>query len=287
MSNFLSQEYRPSICTRAWTTVLPSLVASVAIFAWSSTATAADRKHPPQRHAPPAHAVAHPHAAPVAQHRPQAQHRAPIAHRPPAAHSAPIAHRTPGGAHRAPIAHQPPAAPRNPIAARTPGRNQAPNRGRAGFHQNPPAIAARDWQGRSGDRTVNQTFNQSTRVSRNSTYVYAPQVVARDWDRGHDHSWNNHRYHWRDGLWISIDPGYDYSAPGYDGYTTYSAAPAGVSPGLVRNVQSALNSQGYDAGTPDGVMGPQTRDAIRAYQNDHGLAVTGWIDRPVMNSLGV
>jgi peptidoglycan hydrolase-like protein with peptidoglycan-binding domain len=43
----------------------------------------------------------------------------------------------------------------------------------------------------------------------------------------------------------------------------------------VRNVQLALNQLGYSAGTADGVMGPKTRAAIRAYQIDSGLPASG------------
>ncbi len=40
-------------------------------------------------------------------------------------------------------------------------------------------------------------------------------------------------------------------------------------------VQAGLNALGYDAGTPDGVMGEHTAKAIRAYQRDNDLAETG------------
>src|SRR5690606_23996602 len=44
---------------------------------------------------------------------------------------------------------------------------------------------------------------------------------------------------------------------------------------LVRSIQDELNRRGYDAGPADGVLGPKTRSAIRAYQSDAGLPVTG------------
>lgn len=44
---------------------------------------------------------------------------------------------------------------------------------------------------------------------------------------------------------------------------------------VVRAIQEALNARGYDAGPEDGVLGPKTRDAIRAYQADAGLQVSG------------
>lgn len=51
------------------------------------------------------------------------------------------------------------------------------------------------------------------------------------------------------------------------------AAAADAAP--VRDIQTALNTRGYDAGPADGVAGPRTRAAIRAYQRDNGLAVDG------------
>ena len=40
---------------------------------------------------------------------------------------------------------------------------------------------------------------------------------------------------------------------------------------LVTRVQAGLIQQGYDPGPPDGVMGPRTAQAIRAYQSANGL----------------
>jgi peptidoglycan hydrolase-like protein with peptidoglycan-binding domain len=43
-------------------------------------------------------------------------------------------------------------------------------------------------------------------------------------------------------------------------------------------VQGALSRAAYGQITADGVFGPQTRDAIRRFQADHGLPLTGEID---------
>jgi membrane-bound lytic murein transglycosylase B len=40
--------------------------------------------------------------------------------------------------------------------------------------------------------------------------------------------------------------------------------------------QAELNSQGFDAGTPDGVLGRKTRAALRQYQKSRGLAADGF-----------
>ena len=41
-------------------------------------------------------------------------------------------------------------------------------------------------------------------------------------------------------------------------------------------LQTALNQRGFATGTPDGVMGPATRDGIRAYQRSLGLPPDGY-----------
>jgi uncharacterized protein YcfJ len=56
---------------------------------------------------------------------------------------------------------------------------------------------------------------------------------------------------------------------------------------LIRQVQTALNDQVYDAGTPDGVLGSKTRSALRRYQRENNLPVTGRVDRSTADALGV
>jgi localization factor PodJL len=53
----------------------------------------------------------------------------------------------------------------------------------------------------------------------------------------------------------------------------------------VKNVQLILGKLGYNVGTPDGVMGENTRKAIRAFQKKEKLAVSGEIDGPLVKAL--
>ena len=55
----------------------------------------------------------------------------------------------------------------------------------------------------------------------------------------------------------------------------------------VRQVQEALKAQGHDPGSVDGVMGPQTQEAIRAYQRSQNLTETGRLDAQTSEKLGV
>lgn len=56
-------------------------------------------------------------------------------------------------------------------------------------------------------------------------------------------------------------------------------------PSNVARVQTALNARGYNAGPADGVMGPSTRSAIRTYQADAGLPVTGQVSAELVRRL--
>ena len=51
-------------------------------------------------------------------------------------------------------------------------------------------------------------------------------------------------------------------------------------PALTRSqllaLQTTLNQRGFASGTPDGIMGPATRDGIRRYQRSVGLPADGY-----------
>ena len=53
----------------------------------------------------------------------------------------------------------------------------------------------------------------------------------------------------------------------------------------VQGVQVALSALGYEIGTPDGVVGGSTSQAIRAYEAANGLPVTGTITGDLIDSL--
>ena len=54
----------------------------------------------------------------------------------------------------------------------------------------------------------------------------------------------------------------------------------------VEQVQKALKEKGHYAGAVDGVMGPQTSAALKAYQKEQGLGVTGRLDDATLGKLG-
>lgn len=65
------------------------------------------------------------------------------------------------------------------------------------------------------------------------------------------------------------------------------AASAAMPPEQVRRLQRKLKALGYDPGPVDGRLGPATRRAIRRFQKDSGLEVTGLPDTVVMMALGL
>ena len=101
------------------------------------------------------------------------------------------------------------------------------------------------------------------------------------------------------GPWYPWDYGYypygaySYYDDGYydDGYAaneySQSEYDNGNPDSSVSQVQAALAREGYYRGAIDGSFGPATRNALRRYQQNHGLDVTGRIDRPVLEALGL
>lgn len=55
----------------------------------------------------------------------------------------------------------------------------------------------------------------------------------------------------------------------------------------VKKVQEALKEKGHDPGPVDGILGPQTREALKAFQMANGLSATGQIDAQTSAKLGV
>jgi len=122
-----------------------------------------------------------------------------------------------------------------------------------------------------------------------------------DWNHGHDHDWN-HDWHGHRGYYSGGGPyvGFGfYSSPFYDPwyydapYYGYYERPtprvynAERYDSLQMDVQLALTRRGYYRGVIDGDIGPASRAAIRAYQREHQLPVTGRIDDPLVRALRV
>jgi photosystem II stability/assembly factor-like uncharacterized protein len=72
------------------------------------------------------------------------------------------------------------------------------------------------------------------------------------------------------------------SAPGERIVTPQKNAEA-----TVRRAQEALDRAGYEIGSPDGQLGPRTIAAIKRFQTDRYLPVTGQLDETTLGALGV
>lgn len=59
-----------------------------------------------------------------------------------------------------------------------------------------------------------------------------------------------------------------------------------MSPRRVEEIQAALQGAGVKVDT-DGIWGPKTTAAVKAFQKDHNLKVTGHLDRATMAKLNV
>jgi len=151
--------------------------------------------------------------------------------------------------------------------------------------------------------TVNRTRNINRNVTlvnnwRSARFSGRQYVAFRNYHRAwHDRGWwDTHYgtslvfvfgapYFWSSGYWYpawGYNQGYVYP---YDGpiYGASTLTPDQI----VLNVQSQLRDDGYYTGPIDGVLGPQTRYALAAFQADHGLAVTSAVDEPTLSTLGI
>jgi hypothetical protein len=85
-------------------------------------------------------------------------------------------------------------------------------------------------------------------------------------------------------------PAYYANAPVYHARVIRASSQRTVAvekSGLDLDVQAALRTKGYYMGPLDGVYGPQTSDAVRRFQVDNGIAMTGKINGDTLKALGL
>ncbi len=112
------------------------------------------------------------------------------------------------------------------------------------------------------------------------------------------HAWANH-HHCRPRSSVYFDFGFGYPfGYGYPGYYPYGysyyARPRAVvyqtvatSGSIVVEVQKRLARAGCYRGAIDGVIGNETRRAIRMYERGHGLPVDGRLDQQLLATMGL
>jgi len=65
----------------------------------------------------------------------------------------------------------------------------------------------------------------------------------------------------------------------------HGATSASARSGDVKQVQTALQTQGLYDGPVDGIYGPGTRNAVKKYQSQAGITQTGQLDQQTMQGL--
>jgi hypothetical protein len=107
-------------------------------------------------------------------------------------------------------------------------------------------------------------------------YSYGPSV---SFGFGYPYSYGYYPYGYSSYYPYDYSYGYyGYNRPGYNSYANGS---------IVIQVQSRLARAGYYRGPIDGVMGPRTHYAIRAYERDHGLRAEGMISGQLVRNMGL
>jgi Putative peptidoglycan binding domain len=149
------------------------------------------------------------------------------------------------------------------------------------------------------DKVPAATFNQNYRISGSEQWQGPQYEVFRSYHpEWHDQGWYRSHYnrveligggyyYWNNGYWFpawGYDPSAQYYA--YDA-PIYVGSRAEPPDRVIADVQSALQQMGYYQGEVDGLLGPLTREALTAYQTDHGLYTTAVIDEPTLSSLGM
>jgi hypothetical protein len=163
------------------------------------------------------------------------------------------------------------------------------------------AVAVAGERNFRADRSGRFDRNRNVRITNNwrdSRFAGAKYAAFRDYRRVYrDRDWYRHNYtriilvsggwwYWNAGYWYPAWGYAPYAYYPYDGpiYTGY----ADLTPDrVVINVQVQLQRDGYYFGAIDGILGPETRTALAAFQADHGLAITSAIDEPTIATLGL
>ena len=182
-------------------------------------------------------------------------------------------------------------------------RNVAINRARnVEVNRDRNAAALRARNNLAGNRSGNFAYYRGRNVAINNNFRSAAfrgqrYAAFRNYHRQwHDRGWwrshynrivfvNDGWYYWNAGYWF---PAWGYAPSAYYAYDGPIYGYNGLAPDrVIVDVQSQLQRDGYYDGSIDGVLGPMTREAIAAFQADHGLAVTSVIDEPTLATLGI
>jgi hypothetical protein len=147
-----------------------------------------------------------------------------------------------------------------------------------------------------GNRETTQHTPRWNRQTGRNRFSYSDALrrSRREW-----HNCNWWKQHFTSIVFVNsgyyyLDAGYWYPAWGYDPLNNYydNDGPIYTYGNLlpdqvIANVQVALQDAGYYAGPITGSLNVDTRVALANYQRDQGLLITGAIDQPTIESLGL
>jgi hypothetical protein len=171
-------------------------------------------------------------------------------------------------------------------------------------NRSPAGMQANASTGRGVPVPVNNSRNFGNDPSGRGDWKHANGTAWHRHDNDDDNGEHEHHHHHRFSFgffpywypsWGYYDYGYPYYSYGYPDYyypdngyyypdNGYYSGQNG-SANIQVLVQEALARRGYYSGQVDGVIGPETRSAIREFQRDNGLSVTGRIDSELMRAL--
>ena len=163
-----------------------------------------------------------------------------------------------------------------------------PHRARNGDAQ--PVV--RDWANRDFKQPKVKKNHQTGR----NRFSYS-DALRRNWHGWHNRDW--WRQHCNNIVFVTggyyfLDASYWYPAYGYDPLSNYYDYDGPIytysnllPDQVIANVQAALQDAGYYFGSVTGSLSVETRAALANFQRDQGLIITGAIDEPTVEALGL
>jgi putative peptidoglycan binding protein len=187
-------------------------------------------------------------------------------------------------------------------------RTLAAMRNRRGFTAENAALARLDPQRSAGIHAAPSVPNQSAtldpveqtarpRWHDKDGHLNYSDACHRHWHERHDRNWWHN--HCDTIVFIStgyyfLDGSYWYPACGYDPFNNYYDYDGPIytygnllPDEVISNVQVALQDAGYYFGAITGSLNVETRAALANFQRDYGLSITGAIDEPTVQTLGL
>jgi len=150
--------------------------------------------------------------------------------------------------------------------------------------------------GDSVDRDSKPHKTKKNHQTGSNRFSYS-DALRRNWHEWHNHDW--WKQHCNNIVFVTggyyfLNASYWYPAYGYDPFNNYYDYDGPIytysnllPDQVIANVQTALQGAGYYFGSVTGSLSVETRAALANFQGDQGLIVTGAIDEPTVEALGL